>query len=267
MLMNARWFARDVGILKCLRLAYLIAANQTHTTAFCRDELCASRLQIRSWSRRFGRSRVLSFGDYRRRVVTGQQNDAHQRCGLPPPIHATQHQTNSAIALQKCRNHAERSGLKGCMVANNHAALQWPETNTTKQPNITKTPPRPTVPPPNIMARVTMPRVRNTPPVLSSIRRPRISIVIKPIQRVSSRSSQQRRPGSTPGLFSWALLHSPSLEETGVRGVLLDIGGIALLGGIHFGFCLCHVFACFGIVTGALVASIGRGHGRHFIVT
>jgi hypothetical protein len=74
MLMNARWFAREVGILKCLRLAYLIAANQTHTTAFCRDELYASRLQIRRWSRRVERSRVLSFGDYRRRVVTGQQN-------------------------------------------------------------------------------------------------------------------------------------------------------------------------------------------------
>jgi len=39
-----------------------------------------------------------------------------------------------------------------------------------------------------------------------------------------------------PGLFSWALLHSASLEETGVCGVLLDIGGIALLGGIHYGF-------------------------------
>jgi hypothetical protein len=55
------------------------------------------------------------------------------------------------------------------------------------------------------------------------------------------------RPGSTPGLFSWALLHSPSLEETGIRGVLLDIGGIALFGGIHFGFCLRHLFGYFGI--------------------
>jgi hypothetical protein len=64
-----------------------------------------------------------------------------------------------------------------------------------------------------------------------------------------------------------ALLHSPSLEETGIRGVLLDIGGIALFGGIHFGFCLRHVFAYFGIVTGAFVASIGRRHGRHFFVT
>ncbi len=59
----------------------------------------------------------------------------------------------------------------------------------------------------------------------------------------------------------WALLHSPSLEETGIRGVLLDIGGIALFGGIHFGFCLRHLFAYIDIVTGALMASIGRGHG------
>jgi hypothetical protein len=69
------------------------------------------------------------------------------------------------------------------------------------------------------------------------------------------------RPGSTPGLFGWALLHSPSLEETGIRGVLLDIGSIALFGGIYFRFCLRHVFAYFDIVTGALVASIGRGTG------
>jgi hypothetical protein len=64
-----------------------------------------------------------------------------------------------------------------------------------------------------------------------------------------------------PGLFSWALLHSASLEETGVRGVLLDIGGIALFGGIHFGFCRRHVLAYFGIFTGALLTSIDRGTG------
>jgi hypothetical protein len=39
--------------------------------------------------------------------------------------------------------------------ANNHGGVQWPETNTTKQPNITKTPPRHTVPLLNIMARAT----------------------------------------------------------------------------------------------------------------
>src|SRR5450631_2336889 len=116
MLMNARWFARDVGILKGLRLAWLIAREpngQKTPPRFLPDELHASRLQIRRWSRRVERSRVLSFGDYRRRLVTGQQNDAHQRCGSPPPIDATLHQTNSAIALQKCRNNSKRCGLKG----------------------------------------------------------------------------------------------------------------------------------------------------------
>src|ERR1700730_16224592 len=104
MLMNARWFARDVPILKCLRLAWLIAANQTDTNtlpAFCRDELHARRLQIRSWSRRVARSTGLSFGDYRRRLVTGQQNGAHQRCGSPSPIDATQHQTKFSYCIAK----------------------------------------------------------------------------------------------------------------------------------------------------------------------
>jgi len=62
-----------------------------------------------------------------------------------------------------------------------------------------------------------------------------------------------------PGLFSWALLHSASLEETGVCGVLLDIGGIALLGGIHFGFSLRHVLAYFGLVTLWLRLAGGTG--------
>ena len=73
------------------------------------------------------------------------------------------------------------------------------------------------------------------------------------------------RPGSPPGLFSWALFHSPSLEETGIRGVLLDIGGIALFGGIHFGFCLRPLFAYFGIVTGALVAFDWQGARAAFL--
>src|ERR1700730_1029917 len=45
----------------------------------------------------------------------------------------------------------------------------------------------------------------------------------EPIREIN----QQRWPGSTPGLFSWALLHSPSLEEAGIRGVLLDAGAAA----------------------------------------
>src|ERR1700730_14015971 len=109
--------------------------------------------------------------------------------------------------------------------------------------------PRHTVPLLNIMARATIPRGRNTPPAPSSIHKRPISIVNKPIQKVSNRSSQQRRPGSTPGLFSvGALLHSASLEETGIRGVLLDIGGIALLGRIHFCFCTCHVVSYLGLI-------------------
>ena len=68
-----------------------------------------------------------------------------------------------------------------------------------------------------------------------------------------------------PGHFSWALLHSASLEETGVCGVLLDIGGIALFGGIHFGFCLRPLFAYFGIVTGALVAFDWQGARAAFL--
>src|ERR1700674_4020831 len=90
------------------------SSGRVSTIAKDRDGLVARRL---------GRSRVLSFGDYRRRVVTGQQNDAHQRCGSPPPIDATLHQTNSAIALQKCRNNSECSGLKGWLGANNHGVL------------------------------------------------------------------------------------------------------------------------------------------------
>jgi hypothetical protein len=77
----------------------------------------------------------------------------------------------------------------------------------------------------------------------------------------------QQGPVQRPAFSVGRYFHSPSLEETGIRGVLLDIGGIALFGGIHFGFCLRHLFAYFGIVTGALLASIGRGHGRHFFVT
>src|SRR6266481_5609097 len=83
--------------------------------------------------------------------------------------------------------------------------------------------------------------------------RSRLRMSIRPMTQVSSNEGPvQRRAFS-----DWALLHSPSLEETGIRGVLLDIGGIALFGGIHSGFCLRHLFAYFGIVTGALVASIG----------
>jgi hypothetical protein len=91
--------------------------------------------------------------------------------------------------------------------------------------------------------------------------------VSKLIRKVSDRSNQQRSPGSTPGLFlSWALLHTPSLEETGVGGVPFDISGFALLGDIDFVLCVQRVLADFGIVTSAFVAAIGWRHWRHLIV-
>jgi hypothetical protein len=71
-----------------------------------------------------------------------KQNDAHPRCGLPPPIDATQHQTNSAIALQKCRNNSECSGLKGWLGANKHEGFTMARDEHNKaaeHPNITKT--------------------------------------------------------------------------------------------------------------------------------
>jgi hypothetical protein len=63
------------------------------------------------------------------------------------------------------------------------------------------------------------------------------------------------------------LLNPPTLKETGVGRVLSDIGCVALLSGIYFGLCLRRVLVDLGVVTGALVASIGGGHGWHFIVT
>jgi hypothetical protein len=66
---------------------------------------------------------------------------------------------------------------------------------------------------------------------------------------------------------STALLYTSSFEEPGDGCVLLDVGGIALLGGIHFALCLRRVLADFGSVAGALAASIRGWHGRHFIVT
>jgi hypothetical protein len=49
--------------------------------------------------------------------------------------------------------------------------------------------------------------------------------------------------------------------------VLFYIGCAALFGGIHFALFLRRVLAYFGIVTSALVASIGGRHRRHFVVT
>jgi hypothetical protein len=60
-----------------------------------------------------------------------------------------------------------------------------------------------------------------------------------------------------------------SLEETGIRGVLLDIGGIALFGGIHFGF-LPSPSLCFLLISALSLVPLWlrlAGHGRHFFMT
>src|ERR1700719_560729 len=62
------------------------------------------------------------------------------------------------------------------------------------------------------------------------------------------------------------LLDAPPLEETGIGRVLPDVGGVALLGGVHFGSCLRGISARFGVVTGTLVTAVGGRYGRHFIV-
>jgi len=62
------------------------------------------------------------------------------------------------------------------------------------------TQPRHIVPPLNIMARVTMPKVRNMLPVQNSIRRLRTSTLIRPIQKANSRNSY-KKARFIPGLL------------------------------------------------------------------
>jgi hypothetical protein len=65
-----------------------------------------------------------------------------------------------------------------------------------------------------------------------------------------------------------ALFHTPSLEKSGVRRVLLDIGGIALLCRIlNIVVPLRRILVRLGMVTSTLLAAIGGWHRRHFIVT
>jgi hypothetical protein len=78
--------------------------------------------------------------------------------------------------------------------ANDQRGLQWQETNTTKQPNTTKTRPRPTVLPPNITARATTPKASNMRTRRNSTRKLPTSILTKPTQRVSSRNNRQKGP-------------------------------------------------------------------------
>jgi len=78
---------------------------------------------------------------------------------------------------------------------------------------------------------------------------------------MSQQGPVQRRAFSVGRYF-----HSPSLEETGIRGVLLDIGGIVLFGGIHLAF----VFAISLLISALSRCPCGfdrQGHGWHFFVT
>src|SRR5476649_929502 len=63
--------------------------------------------------------------------------------------------------------------------------------------------------------------------------------------------AQAGRPGAA------SLLDAPSLEKSGIGGVLLDIGGLALLGRILFAFMpLRAILVHLGMVAGAFGAAI-----------
>jgi succinate dehydrogenase/fumarate reductase cytochrome b subunit len=65
-----------------------------------------------------------------------------------------------------------------------------------------------------------------------------------------------------------ALFHASALEKSGIRRVLLDIGGITLLCRIlDIVVHLRRILAYLGMVTSTLLAAIGGWHRRHFIVT
>ena len=99
---------------------------------------------------------------------------------------------NFGIAPRTPRNNLGRCEFSANGELTTQRGLTWQETNTIRQPNTTKMLPRHIVPPLNIMARATMPRAKNTPPVQSNIHRPPTSIVIRPTQRASSRNSDKR---------------------------------------------------------------------------
>lgn len=63
-----------------------------------------------------------------------------------------------------------------------------------------------------------------------------------------------------------ALFGASSLEEAGVGGVLPDVGSLALFGRVDIGFAGRSVPVHFDIVSGSLVAAIGRRNGRHRVV-
>ena len=62
------------------------------------------------------------------------------------------------------------------------------------------------------------------------------------------------------------LLDAASLKEALVGGILPDVGGVALLGGVDLRMRRCRVLRDLGIVAGAFRASIGGRDRRHMIV-
>jgi hypothetical protein len=75
------------------------------------------------------------------------------------PRVASENNPHSASQLQE---QFENWRLGAGWEANNKRGLKWQETNTTRQPNTTKTLPRHIVPPRNITARAITPRARST---------------------------------------------------------------------------------------------------------
>ena len=65
---------------------------------------------------------------------------------------------------------------------------------------------------------------------------------------------------------SGRLLDAASLKEAFVGGVLPDVGGVALLGGVDLRVRRCRVLRDLGIVAGAFRASIGGRDRRHMIM-
>src|ERR1700712_112962 len=85
---------------------------------------------------------------------------------------------------------------------------------------------------------------------------------------VATDISDRLSPAGFEARSGLALFHASSLEESGIRRVLLDIGGIALLGRIlNIVVSLRRILVHLGMVTGTLWAAIGGWHRRHFIMT
>jgi cell fate regulator YaaT (PSP1 superfamily) len=77
--------------------------------------------------------------------------------------------------------------------------IQWLETSTIKQRSITRTPPNPIAPQPNITAKATTQRAKSIQQTPSNIRRMLANTANKRIPRVSSKSEHEAR--FTSGLY------------------------------------------------------------------